>query len=686
MTARLRLDHNDQPGPPDQSERLTWVQDLPVVAWSRDRKGRLVAASAWAREVCGEALDGVLALADQDWFQDPDRRGETGLAPAQELRMGDGTASRILAVRRQVVVDDGVEVGLVAFAEDLTKVVIAGQLRASEEHRIERERSLLELAEHAAIAGCFELEPETGAVRCTPSLLRLLGISSSMTPTWALVRGCFVPEAWESLDLGVRRAWELGESFERELEVARDGERAWVRVVARREHDGGETRVLGSIRDVDRRRTEEVALARLAASLGGATSERFSAGVVRALAEAFRLDAVLLFELGSVARELELVSGFREGAALAPRGPARPSPACQQVLVAGRMTVVEGAGRRFPEDPWVAGCEGWMGVVLRGEGGCPLGILVLASRRPLSTVGLLVPMLEIVAGRLVAEIAGRRAQEQLREARAVVHRAYRLEALATFVGGVAHDLNNLLTVLFGRLDLAASALPAHHPVQAELAGIEKVGLSAEGLSRQLLTFSKPRAECRIDLDLGEVVLDLEDVLRPLVNEQAQLELRARPGCGWVRADRGEIEQILVNLVVNARDASPAGGLILVELIDGWLDAASAGELGGLAPGPWRGLVVADQGIGIDPELEVHIFDPFFTTKAEGKGSGLGLATVREIADRLGGHVTVARRPGWGAVFVVYLPAVSRPESAHAGVRDGGVEALAVRQRSADLRV
>jgi signal transduction histidine kinase len=297
---------------------------------------------------------------------------------------------------------------------------------------------------------------------------------------------------------------------------------------------------------------------------------------------------------------------------------------------------------------------------LRDATGSATGVLGVLSRRGLPGEAVLGPGLELVGQIASAQQRGARAEAEAHSARGAARRTARLEALAAFVGGVAHDYNNVLTALLGRVDLARDVLASDHPARVELQAIERISVSAAGLTAQLVAFARPRLEDVGELEVGEVLAGLDPVVRPLLAGRVELAVCGAPERLRVRVDRGQLEQVLVNLVVNARDASPLGGVVRIEVFTGHLDAAAVGELGKLAPGPWVAIAVGDRGPGVAPELAERIFDPFFTTKGPGTGTGLGLATVREIAQTYGGHVAVANNPGGGALFTVYFSRVVTP--------------------------
>jgi PAS domain S-box-containing protein len=233
----------------------------------------------------------------------------------------------------------------------------------------------------------------------------------------------------------------------------------------------------------------------------------------------------------------------------------------------------------------------------------------------------------------------------------------RMESIALLAGGIAHDFNNLLTAILGFTEVAAEQLEEASPIRPAVDQIRQAAHRAESLTRQLLAYSRQQIlEPRV-LDLREVVLSFEPMLRRLIGEHIDVVVHATPPIGNVKADRGQIEQVILNLAVNARDAMPAGGTLSIELSETVFDEEYSGRHAGAAPGRTILLAVSDTGSGMDAATVARVFEPFFTTKEQGHGTGLGLATVYGIVKQSGGHIWAYSEPGVGTTLKVYLPCV-----------------------------
>jgi signal transduction histidine kinase/DNA-binding response OmpR family regulator len=250
-------------------------------------------------------------------------------------------------------------------------------------------------------------------------------------------------------------------------------------------------------------------------------------------------------------------------------------------------------------------------------------------------------------------------QRRLLEAQ--YQQAQKMEAIGRLAGGVAHDFNNLLTSILGHCELLLADLEPDDPRKADITQIEKAGVSAAGLTRQLLAFSRKEIIELKALDLNAVVGGMEAMLRRLIGEDVKIVFVARPDLSLVMADRGQVEQLVMNLALNARDAMPRGGTLTIETANVELDEDYSTTHFGVTPGPYVGLVVTDTGTGMTPEVQSRLFEPFFTTKEAGKGTGLGLATVQGVVARSAGSVNVYSEVGKGTSVKVYLPRAGAAE-------------------------
>jgi PAS domain S-box-containing protein len=255
-----------------------------------------------------------------------------------------------------------------------------------------------------------------------------------------------------------------------------------------------------------------------------------------------------------------------------------------------------------------------------------------------------------VTARRVTEAALAQSEEQLRQAQ-------KMEAVGRLAGGIAHDFNNLLTAIRGYADLTLDALCGGDPLRRDIEEIVEAARRASELTGQLLTFSRRQVQQRKVLDLNAVVAALDKMLRRVIGEDIELETRLEPAVGAVNADPGQLEQVLVNLAVNARDAMPRGGCLSLETHQ--IDPGGAVEAG-LVPGSYACLIVRDTGIGMDEATRSRIFEPFFTTKPPGKGTGLGLSTVYGIVQQSGGQIQAESALQGGTTFRIFLPTVDWP--------------------------
>jgi PAS domain S-box-containing protein len=313
----------------------------------------------------------------------------------------------------------------------------------------------------------------------------------------------------------------------------------------------------------------------------------------------------------------------------------------------------------FPrgEDAKTAGFHGAFGFPVQ-VGGEIEGVIEIFSRQVREPEADLLKMVEDIALKIGQFGERTRAEEALRLTEDQLRQSQKMEAVGRLAGGVAHDFNNLLTVIRGYSELLLGRLAFTDPIRKDMEEVKKAADRASGLTRQLLAFSRRQFVAPKVFEMNALVTNMDGMLRRLLGEDIiELCLDLKPYVGSIRADPGQIEQVIMNLAVNARDAMPTGGRLTIETQTVTLAKGAVREVPSLEPGVYVRVAVRDTGLGMDEETQSHLFEPFFTTKAKGKGTGLGLSTVYGIVKQSGGSITVESHPGKGTTFKMYFPLV-----------------------------
>ncbi len=312
----------------------------------------------------------------------------------------------------------------------------------------------------------------------------------------------------------------------------------------------------------------------------------------------------------------------------------------------------------------------------------PAGLQRFEARVITLSDGHTITVVRNVTERWLAEKALAASEERLRESE-------RLEAVGRLAGGIAHDFNNLMMIVLMQSDTVLRAMRPTDPNRRELLEIHGAGERATGLTRQLLAFARKQVLSPSVLDPGVIIRGMEQMLRGVVGERIEFSCACATDAFRVRADRGQLEQVILNLVLNARDAMPAGGRLEIRLEHRDIEGEEAARLELPGAGPYVSLTVRDTGSGIDPADRPHIFEPFFTTKGLGNGTGLGLATVYGIVRQSGGNVAVDTELGRGTAFTIFLPSVDEQAPVSVPIEvallPGGTETLLIVEDDAAVR-
>jgi len=501
---------------------------------------------------------------------------------------------------------------------------------------LEKNRNLLAETEKMGNVGGWEFDIDTQEQVWTEAVYHIHEVDLAYEPTVSKVLNFYTPASRPVIERALQRAIERGEPFDVELEIiTAKGNLRWIHAIGKADLE--RRKVIGFFQDTTGRRQAEEALR--------ASEGRYST-ILRTAMDGFWLTD-WQGRLLEVNEAYCRISGYSAEELLTMRVSDLEAQETASATAAHMLEVLAQGEHRFESRH-------------RCKDGSFVELETSVQRQP-NTGGHLVVFLHDITQRKRAEAERNTLQLQLA-------RAQKVESIGRLAGGVAHDFNNLLNVIMGYSGLVLRELKRGDPATKSLMEVQRAAEKAAELTRQLLAFSREQALRPRVLDLNSVVGESEKMLRRLIREDITLVVVPDSGLGLVKADPAQIDQILINLVLNSRDAMPQGGHLIIETANVELDEAFVR----LNRGAQQGsavllLAVRDTGLGMDQETQDRIFEPFFTTKEVGKGTGLGLSTVYGIVKQSAGYITVHSEPGQGAEFKIYLPRVfETPEPVLAG--------------------
>jgi PAS domain S-box-containing protein len=655
------------------------VENAHDLIYEHDLQGNFTSINKAGERITGYSLEESLKLKLQqsvapeylERAQEMLRRkldGEQVTAYDLEIVAKDGHRVAV-EVNTRLVLKDGVPVGVQGIARDITERKRAEEaLRDSEA----RKRAILESSMDCIIT----MDHDGLVVDWNPAAEKTFGYSQNETIGRSMAE-LIIPERYrERHNQGLARYLATGEGrmLGKRLELSaerRDGTEFPIELTITRIESRGAAMFTGYLRDItDRKKAENRLQAQYAVTRALAESNTISEGapkILQAVCESLGWQYGSLWtvdrgsnelhcsevwkSLGAEAHEFETVS---RGSVFAP-GIGLPGRVWNDNEPLWIPDVLE--DKNFPRSSH-AGKAGLHGacafpIPFRSE---ILGVVEFFSRSIREPDPDLLAMMVTIGSQIGQFIQRKRVEEALGDSEEQLRQSQKLEAIGQLAGGVAHDFNNLLTVIGGYSSILLGKLPEESPHRSSIEEIKKASDRASALTRQLLAFSRKQILQPKVLDLNTVVTDLEKMLRRLIGEDIDLLTITSAGLGKVKADPGQIEQVLLNLIVNARDAMPGGGKLTIETRN-VVHSEEYAQRHAAVAGRYVMLAVSDTGCGMDAAIQPRVFEPFFTTKGSGKGTGLGLATVYGIVKQSGGNIFVYSEVGRGSTFKVYLPRV-----------------------------
>jgi len=460
------------------------------------------------------------------------------------------------------------------------------------------------------------------------------------------------------------------ESFTADYRMhAKDGRWLWIRSqgkVVERDGEGRPLRAVGTHIDITERKLAEDALRAIVEGTSSAVGAEFFRNLVQRLATALDIHYAFVAEMTDATNTTANTLAFWAGDKWADNFEydIRGTP-CENASQSSLCSYARNVQRLFPDDHLLTrmDVESYVGMPLRDASGEVVGVMAIMDTHPLERQELAASMLQVFSTRAATEIARQKAERQRERLEGQLRHAQKMEAIGTLATGIAHDFNNLLTAISGYTDLAKGQLDAGHPSYKALEIVDQAIRDASGIADSLLTFSHKSRTNKAPIRICKVVQDSIKLLSHLV--PASIQIREDYGdyeSLHVFGEAGQLHQVMMNLVNNARDAMPKGGTISIKVLAETPEQAAAAGLTGESPGIL--LLVEDTGVGMTNDVVSKIFDPFFTTKSRGQGTGLGLAMVHGVIQDHRGRIDVHSEPGKGTRVAIRIPQCDAPVSAH----------------------
>jgi two-component system, cell cycle sensor histidine kinase and response regulator CckA len=529
-----------------------------------------------------------------------------------------------------------------------------GERRIAEAAAKESDERFRRLAE--ATSEGVAISDEGRVVDANRALITMLGCAAEAEIIGRPVADFVAPQSRSVVGEHLR---DHSEEFYEHTARRRDGSDFPVEVRSRHVPFMGRTVRVSVIRDITERRRTDDLLMTIARGVALTTGETFFRSLVAQLASGLSMNVAFIGALSEDGRRIKVLAATGSGRLGEGSEYAVDGVPCGTVLGHPVVVYPEAVAARFPSDAGLRadGIEAYAGASLPGSDGRTLGVLVVMHRQRFQGVSRIESVLKIFAVRAAAEVELSRTLEERRRLEERLRQSQKLETIGQLAGGVAHDFNNLLSPILGYSEMLLEDVHPDDPRFRQIQFIREAAEKAASLTRQLLSFGRKQMLEIKPVDLNRVVTDFERILRRTIRENIAMTVRADAAASVIDGDVSQLEQILMNLAVNAQDAMPMGGRIEIATADTVVEQGSAPGAPDLAPGRYAVLTVTDSGTGMDKATLDRVFEPFFTTKDKGRGTGLGLATVYGIVTQHRGTIDVESAPGRGTTFRLFFPAI-----------------------------